>query len=70
MCLFLEIIKSKSTNMEKDNAQKDRSPIFKLHGRSQRQSTSSASFPVTEQQQHRDSNSFMNPTLNNNKQSK
>lgn len=56
--------------MEKDNAQKDRSPIFKLHGRSQRQSTSSASFPVTEQQQHRDSNSFMNPTLNNNKQSK
>ncbi|CAF3038638.1 unnamed protein product [Rotaria socialis] len=51
--------------MEKSNIQTDRSCIFKPDGRSQRPSTSSTSFEIVEQQ-HRNSNYFMNQIPNNN----
>ncbi|CAF4319582.1 unnamed protein product [Rotaria magnacalcarata] len=51
--------------MEKSSIQTDKSSIFKRDERSQRPSTSSTSFEITEQQ-HRNSNSFMNPIPNNN----
>lgn len=55
--------------MGEDYIQQDRSSICKQFQQSLKQSTTSTSFPVSDQQQ-KDKDSFMNQISNNNKRSK